>query len=272
MIYNPYAILGVKQVATKEEIKEALKKQIERNCGTDENRKNADGECLQSVFLNAAEILLDPKRRAEVDKKLKYGIILYEKDAEWDRKNEEKSTQSSVEAPLPSKDSVIEVKNHKITYINTKLLFEPLKITKSSLFLGKKIHLKKLYAVIGADSSFMFVKEKKGYYNNGAFVNSKTFAGYHLENVFTDENCFENGVYNGIYRWENRPYTYEKEFYINGVKSIALMGSKFIPIDLVYNKKISVANLKQVSNYMSQYLIHNPQIIEEIFGAKRYKK
>lgn len=48
---NPYVLLQIRQKATESEIKKALKKQIEIYCGTNESRKNSDGEYLKEIFI-----------------------------------------------------------------------------------------------------------------------------------------------------------------------------------------------------------------------------
>ena len=41
-MYNPYAILGLRQTASNQEIRLALKKMVSIYCGNDESRKNSD--------------------------------------------------------------------------------------------------------------------------------------------------------------------------------------------------------------------------------------
>lgn len=69
---NPYAILEIKETASDIDIKNALKKQVELYCGYNESKKNADGEYLKEMFVNAARDLLSPIKRNEIDRELAY--------------------------------------------------------------------------------------------------------------------------------------------------------------------------------------------------------
>lgn len=98
---NPYVLLQIKETANSSEIRKALKRQIDKYCGIDEsngNRKNSDGKYLREMFVEAARSLLDPKKRAEIDKELaklrkENGIELYSEQASK-KNNNAKSTSS----------------------------------------------------------------------------------------------------------------------------------------------------------------------------------
>lgn len=66
-MYNPYAILGLRQTASNQEIRLALKKMVSIYCGNDESRKNSDGEYLKEIFCKAARDLLDSSTRKNID-------------------------------------------------------------------------------------------------------------------------------------------------------------------------------------------------------------
>lgn len=268
---NPYVVLGLKETATAEEIRRALKERVSKYCGRDNNGKNADGEYLQTIFLQSAKDLLDPSKRAKIDEelsaeRLKNGVIPYvKKNVENSYENKKENTFGTRNGELNKLSTKEEnesvamiVEKHKIKYFNASLILKSLTIIPPFIF-DRKVTLADILAVIGEDGSFMFVKEVTSTVKD----DYEEYVGYSLNNVFTRENCFGK---NTVYSWEDRPYCHGKIFEINGIKSIALMASKFIPVNMIQRESITEDNLKNVSSCISEYLASNPQIIEGIFG------
>lgn len=68
-MYNPYALLKIKETADEKEIRIALKKQIENYC-SGFGDSISDRNNLKEIFVNAAKDLLDPIKRREIDENL----------------------------------------------------------------------------------------------------------------------------------------------------------------------------------------------------------
>lgn len=247
MINNPYTILEIDESATEQEIKDATMVQIRKYCRKEEN--GADEEYLKKIFFQAARKLLNPEKRAEIDAELR----------EERSKNElvPVITETSLVKMEGDEVSII-VDEHKIKFFNTGILLKNLKLDRSR-FYERKIDLSNIRAIIGEDSSFMFTYE----YVVDSPNKDEEDAWYGLENVFTGENCFGMDT---IFSWEGRPYIDGQVFEVDGVKSISMMGSKFIPVDLIKNGRISISNLQKISSYMSNYFADNQQVTQAIFG------
>lgn len=133
---NPYIILEIKENATSEEIEQARKRQLKLQCGLDENKKNEEGEYLQEVINRAADDLLEPTRRKEIDESLKTQLPV--------------SYDSTYQPPA----SII------LTKINQELIEKTSQITLEGQSQSKKIKCNELFIVAFNNYSWVYAKEK----------------------------------------------------------------------------------------------------------------
>lgn len=104
---NPYIILGVKETATNNEIKMALKKQVNLYCdGRNDSRKNGDGEYLKEIFVNAARDLLSPVKRKEIDKELAESRSKNALDVYTEKKKDSNTTKRRVVKSVSKKPEI----------------------------------------------------------------------------------------------------------------------------------------------------------------------
>lgn len=108
---NQYVILGVKETATDSEIRRALKKQVDLYCGgSNDSRKNADGEYLKEIFVKAARDLLSPVKRMQIDRELAENRS---KNALEVRTEKKKTSNTTKKRPVSSTTMKGEVERRK---------------------------------------------------------------------------------------------------------------------------------------------------------------
>lgn len=123
-MYNPYVILNVKETASDSEIRLALKKQVNIYCGgSNDSRKNSDGEYLKEMFVKAARDLLSPTKRKKVDSMLanskkEHGLEVYSEKSKKDTTEQGKSTvpksdSLKSESPVKRKNNTAKVTKGK---------------------------------------------------------------------------------------------------------------------------------------------------------------
>lgn len=272
---NPYMLLGIRQSATSNEIREALKKQINLYCRHDESMKNADGEYLKEMFSKAAKSLLDPEKRKQIDADIAknnkdHGLVPYEEkdnskseNNSSSRINNEKSTNVAVKnanssivssdennAVVTSSKQAIENKksitNLIIPNVKRMLLNYDFQV-KNNYSDYNKVFIKSYYVVIGKDCSCLIVDEKSH------------FIGYSLVDAFSGQTYL---TVDGGPSWRDGEI-----MTISGVESRAYPIMKFLPFNMVEDHKASLGNLKKVAVAVEQILLENPQIADNIFSS-----
>lgn len=261
---NPYALLQIKQTATDSEIREALKRQINIYCGKDENRKDGDGEYLKDLFIVAARQLLDPEKRKIVNASLakdreKYAI------KDYHRETKEQNGKAEETVSIFSLNEINLLDEENIIPLINKELVSKLKNDNNNKFRGLKCigGFKKLedsFAIFGADNSFIFADQKEVYIEDGI----------KFYNLFESLTAARLGDYN--YTAPFRPWGKGQTFKINGIESVAITASKFIPLNMIYRGRIATSDLKKVRIAIQEYLIEHPEFIASLFSANQFEK
>lgn len=184
---------------------------------------------------------MDPIKRKAIDESLKedkekYGVEKYVGKKQSNNGSDNINLKDETQTEITLKNSS-DKQNYIITLINKELLskIESISLNRVSIYANilKKIELEDVYAIFGSDNTFMFAK-KKAQVKEG-------IRWYGLYNIFTDD-CFDSIVY----RWESLPWKNGRIFQINGIDSIAITAAKFIPLDLIYKKRVLESDLKKV--------------------------
>lgn len=275
---NPYMLLGIRQSATSNEIREALKKQINLYCRHDESMKNADGEYLKEMFSKAAKSLLDPEKRKQIDADIAknnkdHGLVPYEE------KDNSKSENNSSSRINNGKNTNVAVKNANSSIVSsdekntvvtsskqaienkepiTNLVIPNVKRmllnydfqVKNNYSDDNKILINSCYVVIGRDCSCLIVNED----SRGAF-----WWGYSLVDAFSGQTYRRE---EGVLSWRKGEI-----MSISGVESMAYPIMKFLPFNMVEDHKASLGDLKKVAVAVEQVLLENPQIADNIFSS-----
>lgn len=275
MSMNPYVLLQIKQTANENEIREALKKQIDLYCRREGNRKNNDGEYLHQIFRNAAKDLLDPEKRRKIDEEISkenelHGVVSYKYSE--NKKQEENENYRVVKGDnniqleeIDEKELAVKRSQYTITSINDVVLSQ-LESLNSGFICLHRYYTSHLYAIIGEDNSFIFAHEMKEKKDNKN-------PSYYLESTFADQDLCENNRYSK----DSRPWIDGQIFQINGVNSISFVATKIIPDQLIkvdgYGyKAISSKSLEKLSNVIKQYMINNPDFTKQIFDKDTFTK
>lgn len=275
---NPYMLLGIRQSATSNEIREALKKQINLYCRHDESMKNADGEYLKEMFSKAAKSLLDPEKRKQIDADITknnkdHGLVPYEE------KDNSKSENNSSSRINNGKNTNVAVKNANSSIVSsdekntvvtsskqaienkesiTNLVIPNVKRmllnydfqVKNNYSDDNKILINSCYVVIGKDCSCLIVNED----SRGSF-----WWGYSLVDAFSGQTYRRE---EGVLSWRKGEI-----MSISGVESMAYPIMKFLPFNMVEDHKASLGDLKKVAVAVEQVLLENPQIADNIFSS-----
>ena len=240
---NPYVILGVSENATKKEILDALKYKISLFCDSDGNGKDANGDYYHQLFYENAQMLLDSKKRKEIDEYLssnrsKNGLAIYN----------------------PRTTSEF------ITYINKELIDNNLmskfneKECNDSNKRQLKHYLNKRYALIGRDGSFMFAWEENDVECH-LFSNLKF---YYLSDTFTSQTLTAK-----VHSEDKLPWRCGMPFDVSGVMTLAVPASKIIPVDLIdkddYAPFIMTSDFKTLQKAVSYAISQRPEVVTGIF-------
>lgn len=276
---NPYTLLQIKQTANENEIREALKRQINLYCGREGNRKNNDNEYLHQIFRNAAKDLLDPEKRRKIDEEIAkenelHGVVPYNSS---ENKNQEeyenhlvtKGDNNQLEE-IDEKELAVKRSQYTITSLNEALLnssflnFIDILPPTCYNYSDSIFETHNLYGVIGEDNSFMFACE--GYISD--VILGRT---YFLISTFSRQQLYKNK------RESPRPWMNDEIFQVNGVNSIAIPGAKIIPEELIESSKkhpayISSSNLKKISSILKRHLVNNPNFTKQIFDKDTFTK
>lgn len=233
-IKNPYILLGISEDASKTEIQEALKYKIEVFCTSDNESYN---EYYEKLFFDAAELLLDCKKREKVDN----GIAKL-------KKNNNKDTNN---VPIYY-DYFDRSKNEFITYINQEI-FDKNLLKKFELMnrypSSRQFGLDYMYSVIGNDKSFLITYAKDGL----------------LSDVFTHQILIENEY--------TEPWKNGEIFKIRGIKSFAFPISKIVPSGIIdSNGYVLEKDMKNLKNAISYAIKENPEVVDSLFKSYQYKK
>lgn len=259
---NPYMLLGIRQSATSNEIREALKKQINLYCRHDESMKNADGEYLKEMFSKAAKSLLDPEKRKQIDADIAknnkdHGLVPYEeKDNSKSENNSSSRINNEKNTVVTSSKQAIENKepitNLVIPNVKRMLLNYEFQV-KNNYSDDNKILINSCYVVIGRDCSCLIVNED----------GRKSFLwGYSLVDAFSGQTYYREEEWKDFLSWRNGEI-----MTISGVESMAYPIMKFLPFNMVEDHKASLGNLKKVAVAVEQILLENPQIADNIFSS-----
>lgn len=278
---NPYMLLGIRQSATSNEIREALKKQINLYCRHDESMKNADGEYLKEMFSKAAKSLLDPEKRKQIDADIAknnkdHGLVPYEE------KDNSKSENNSSSMINNGKNTNVAVKNANSSIVSsdekntvvtsskqaienkepiTNLVIPNVKRmllnydfqVKNNYSDDNKILINSCYVVIGRDCSCLIVNED----------GRRSFLwGYSLVDAFSGQTYYREEEWKDFLSWRNGEI-----MTISGVESKAYPIMKFLPFNMVEDHKASLGDLKRVAVAVEQVLLENPQIADNIFSS-----
>ncbi len=318
---DPYTLLNIRQTATEQEIRQALKKQVELYCGREGNRKSSDGEYLHEMFREAAKKLLDPETRKKVDLELaeqqqRNGVVKYDQknnsskaeepdpytilgvrkgateqeirdalrrqiekycknnsDGEYLKEmfneaakkllNTKSSSSKNAEYEIINKSSdeispiTIAEQNYIITSVNKdilKLQFKPRTIFSGGTYVND------LYGIIGEDNSFMFAYE-----TCAGFSVKLQQDKYRLKALFTYQPLLGEKTFIS----SEAPWINGSAFKVAGVNSYAILGSKFIPDEIVRGGCVTSENLRILSTCIKRTLISKPEIVKRLFSQDK---
>lgn len=146
----------------------------------------------------------------------------------------------------------IDKKKYIVTTINKELIYNTIGLDLN--FIDIKIRLKNLYAFIGEDNSFMFVKERINYF----------YDNFYLVNVLDKQKIHSNyNIFN------ERGWTTEDIVRINNMNYVTLKASKIIPDYAIAHGKITEIRLRKLSEITKKYLIEHPEFVQNIFSQEK---
>jgi len=228
---NPYQILEIEQNATNKQIELARKHQLKTKCGVDENRKNEEGEYLQEVINQAAEDLLNPEKRKEIDEKL----------------------NKKLDVPIlrQSIDSV----NAQIviTTINRELVEKMPQMKFEKRIFSKKVKCDHLFLIVLENSGCLFAREKHS--------NDKWW----LHEFFTDRfvtDGFEAG---------DCPWDQFEVFECDGIPAIAYPSYQILPISIIRNQRVRENALRNTYPVIQNSVIQMESKISQLFEEAKVK-
>lgn len=273
-MYNPYKMLGVNKDASNSEILKTYEYKVNTLCKNNNSLKN--------FFTKACNDLLDSEKRKEID-----SILFKEENYDIEQRETinlhiENTSDKLDKISINPKESIpktiestdIKTSNLKIgdmpsvksqsifvTYVVKELnkLKDTYSLSKSSLF-ERTIPLRSIFAVIGIDNSFMFVEEK-------CYKDVLNQYYYYLNHIFT------NTPYTKEYESAKRPWKNNQIFNIYGIKSVVMLGTKFIPsTKITDNATISYNYLKNLEVEINRALSQDMDIISNLFKEEQKTK
>lgn len=256
MKQNPYVVLGIKENATKKEILEALKYNMQLFGGNDGNEKNEDGEYYQQFFLENAKMLLDTEKRKEIDEYLKQ---------EREKKALTVCEPSEIIPTNNINNFTIKNQNEFFSYIcneiDNKELFkrnQDKEKTTIYRFSGNQQFL----ACFGEDGTFIFA------------YSSVFRGGIGLRELFTDSIIYHKGfIFLDDVSSKKLPWNKKRMMKIAGVKTVVIPASKIIPSFLINEKGgFRKSDLLLLQDLIRKSISDNPKIINGLFPKLMIKK
>ena len=228
---NPYMILGIRQDATNEQIEQARKYQLIFQCEANLNKKNEDGEYIQEVINQAADDLLNPEKRKEIDKEI--GKI--------------------ANFPVPYDSSFQSPSQIVLTKINHELIAQVPKIQLKRNIFEKKAKLGKFFLIILDNSSFLYAQEK--------IISNRCL----LYEYFTGRRA-TYGFELGKCPWDDF-----KVFLCDGIPAIAYPAYRIFPISIIKNERIPDSTLRAIHPVIHTTVHNMKEEISELFKEYKVK-
>ncbi len=253
---NSFDVLHLKENATDEEIKEALKLHVDMFCGKDGNTLNADGEYLLKIYHEHYKKLMDKEEKARMIEELRQ------------RKNN--PCDNSNKNALMILKTQEEKQNYMITSINKEIIERYSEERPKVKFSLKKVSLKNTYVIVGQDCSLIFADsvyrghsdvERKD--ENGQMKKEEDATLYTLEDCFFKQNILNAG--DACWPYFALPWDQGQVFKVNGILSIAFLASKIFPNSLIYNGKIKESDFRLAYDIIYNYLKQNSLYVASLF-------
>jgi len=231
---NPYVVLNIHQSVTNDEIEKARKTQLKKQCGDDQNIKNEDGEYLSNIINQAADDLLNPEKRKEIDEKLS-------------NKNVPDIYRS------PSK-----LLNVVLTGINSEVMSSEHKIKLNRSIFDKKVRCNKLFVGVSGNIDCIYLIEDY-YYNN------EVEKRWYLREYFSKRSVTYG------FKCGDCPWDKLEVFNANGLLALAFPAYQVIPNSLMKNGKISENALREIFPIIQKSIKSNATQLTQLFEEEQEK-